>query len=178
MRIILLLSLLTWITFSCDRKDGKIELRESISSFEDSIRKLSNNLQPGERIPSVLNQELIELLVSYYHKYPDDVHAPEYLDKVHLMYSAMKNYSLSAKYADTILLKYKNYINRNFILESQASAYDIFIKPRDTAKVRYYNELLLEENKDLPKEKIEEIKFRLRNLHLSIDEIISTQITK
>ena len=178
MRILLFLLLVSLITFSCDREDDKLVLREGITNFEDSISKLSYELEPGERLAPGLNDELIELLLSYYRSYPNDDYAPEYLDKVHLLYSAMGNYALSAKYADTILINYKDYINRSFILESQASTYDVFIKPRDTAKVRYYNELLLEENKDLSKEKIQDIKFRLKNLNLTIDEIVSTQIEK
>lgn len=177
-RILSFAFLLSWIAFSCDTKDEQLVLKDRISNFEDSITTLSNNLGAGERISTNLNHDLIELLLSYYHTYPNDAYAPEYLDKVHLIYSALGNYALSAKYADTILLNYKDYINRNIILESQACTYDIFLKPRDTSKVRYYNELLLQENKGLSKEKIEDIKFRLKNLHLTIDAIVSTQIEK
>jgi hypothetical protein len=177
-KIILFLFLISLITFACDTKDEELILRERISNFEDSITALSYNLGAGERLSPELSHDLIELLLRYYHTYPDDVHAPEYLDKVHLTYSAMGNYFLAAKYADTILLNYKDYINRNFILESQVSTYDIFLKPRDTSKVRYYNELLLQENVELSTEKKEDIEFRLKNLHLTLDEIVGMQIDR
>jgi len=69
------------------------------------------------------------------------------------------------EYGDTLLLNFPNYKNRDFILESMASTYDVLIEPRDTSKVRYYYSLLLKV-KNLPKEKREGIENRLKHLDL------------
>jgi len=89
-----------------------------------------------------------------------------------MIYSSTKRYSLSVNYGDTLLKQYPNYINRAIIIESMAVTFDIFILPRKKEKVRFYNELLLKENPDFPKEKQEEIKFKLENLDLTLEEII------
>ena len=89
-----------------------------------------------------------------------------------MIYSSTKRYEKSAIYGDTLVLEYPDYINRPLILESMANVYDMYIFPRDTSKVRYYNELLLKENKDISKEKREEIQFKLDNLELTLQEII------
>lgn len=160
---------------SCGSGNEQTQMRDKIIAMEDSITVLTKNLQPGEQLNEEVNTKLIDLLTGYYRKYPNDIYAPEYLDKVHMVYSAMGKYDLSTKYADTLMTNYKDYINRAMILESQASTYDIFLQPRDTSKVRYYYELLLKETPDLSKDKIREIRFRLKNLHLTVDELIIMQ---
>ena len=174
MKILFSILMLVILT-SCGSGNDQTQMRDKIIAMEDSISVLTKNLSPGEQLGESVNLELIELLTSYYRTYPEDVYAPEYLDKVHMVYSAMGKYELSTKYADTLLTNYKDYINRAMIIESQASTYDIFLKPRDKEKVRYYYELLLKENPDLPKEKVDEIKFRLKNRDLTIDQLILLQ---
>jgi hypothetical protein len=52
-----------------------------------------------------------------------------------------------------------------------ASAYDIYILPRDTSKVRHYYDLLLKDEKvDVSKKK--DIRARLNHLNLTFDEYI------
>ena len=151
---------------------GAAALHEKITNKEDSIATLTKNLQPGEVLSPAVNTELIDLLSEYYHAFPDDAYAPECLDKLHMMYSGMGDYEMSANYADILLNKYPDYINRAMILESQASTYDMYIQPRDTSKVRHYYEMLLSEFPDLEKEKRDGIKSRLDNMHLTIEQII------
>ena len=86
--------------------------------------------------------------------------------------SSTKRYPLSINYGDTLLNQYPDYINRAMIVESMAVTYDIFISPRDKEKVRFYNELLLKENPNLPKDKRKEIEFKLENLDLTLEEMI------
>ena len=149
--------------------------REKIANMEDSIGKLTMELAPGEMLSEEVNLKLVDLLLEYYHKFPNDAYAPECLDKVHMTYSSIGRYKYSADYADTLLIKYPDYINREMILESQAGAYDVYLQPRDTAKVRYYYELLLKENPNLPKVKVKDIKERLQNLAITMEEIIMSK---
>ena len=161
-----------FILASCGEGEAQVVLRDGIAKMEDSISTVTRNLGPGELLDRSVNLELVDLLYEYYHAYPDDAYAPECLDKIHMVYSALGEYETSAKYADTLLNSYPDYINRAMILESQASAYDIYIIPRDTVKVRYFYDQLLKEFKNLPKDKVEGIKSRLENLDLTIEEMI------
>ncbi len=111
-------------------------------------------------------------MLDYYHNYPEDTYAAECLDKVHMKYSGLNIHPRAVEYADTLLLKYPDYVNRAMVLESQGSTYDVFIQPRDTAKVRYYYELLLKENPKLDKDKRAGIKDRLKHLDMTFDEFI------
>ncbi len=178
--------LILLITFSflssCNspKEEGKDEsnnesaevLLEQIKEKEDLISDLSKDLRPGMKTPTVMSEELVDLLLTFYHTFPDNASAPVCLDKVHMVYSAKRQYQKSADYGDTLLNNYPKYINRPMILESMATTYDIFIEPRDTSKVRYYNELLLKEDKEMSQEKREEILFKLNNLDLTLDEMI------
>lgn len=150
--------------------------REEIKLLEDSISVVSMKLELGEKIDISVKQRLINKLASYYQAFPEDDHAPEYLDKLHMVFVGEGDYKTAMQYADTLIKNYKNYINRAMVLESAANAYDMFIAPRDTSKVRYYNNLLLEENPKMNKEKREEILYRMKYLDLTIDEFIEFQI--
>ena len=148
------------------------KLIEQIKAKEDSISKISCDLRPGQLLPKEVSEELIDLLLLYFSENPKNAYSAECLQKVHMIYSSTKEYQKSADYGDTLLANFPDYINRPLILESMATSYDIYISPRDTNKIRHYNELLLEENPDLPAEKVEGIKFKLDNLELSLEEII------
>jgi hypothetical protein len=83
-------------------------------------------------------------------------------------------------YGDTLLSKFPTYKNRDFLLESMASSYDVIIEPRDTAKVRKYYNLLLKES-NLSPENRQDIGIRLKHLELDFFEYIdfqSKQVTK
>ncbi len=170
MRLFIGFICLTFALYSCS--GGASSAYDEIKKMEADITELSENLQPGEIVPEEKTNLLEELLKSFYQMYPENEHAPECLDKLHMMYSGRMDYETSARYADTLLDKYPNYVNRAMILESQASTYDIYLQPRDTSKVRYYYEMLLSEYPELPKDKREGIESRLENLHLSIEQII------
>ena len=162
-----------FITVSCDSQNVNNEsMLAEITKKEQSIKQISIDLRPGQVIPMSESDELVELLLAYYHASPESVEAPLCLDKIHMIYSSTKRYSLSVNYGDTLLNQYPDYINRAMIIESMAVTYDIFIHPRNKDKVRFYNEMLLTENPDLPEEKQAEIKFKLENLDLTLEEMI------
>lgn len=158
--------------------DEKAEMLKKIKDTETAIFEKSQNLGPGEVMTAADDQALIDVLLDFYRAFPEDEHAPECLDKVHMKYSGMADFRNAASYGDTLLTNYKDYVNRAMILESLANIYDMNVSPRDTAKVRRYNEQLLSENPDMPEEKANDIRYRLDNIELSIVELIQKRITE
>lgn len=158
-------------------KPTKESLKARIKEMEDSIRGLQANLSEIKQIPNLTHFELINRLLDYYHNYPEDPFAAECLDKVHMKYSGLNIPERAAQYADTLLLEYPKYPNRAMVLESQGSNFDVFIQPRDTAKVRYYYNLLLKENPKMDKEKRSGIEDRLKHLDMNFDEFIEYKIS-
>lgn len=146
---------------------------DAITAKEDSLAVASEKLPYGEMLPEDDTYQLITLLLNFSEDFPEDEHAPECLDKVHMAYSGLRVYNKASFYADKLLKEYPDYINKAMVLESQAGNYDLFIVPRDTSKVRYYYELLLKE--DITKEKRKDIKKRLKYLDLTIEEYILKQ---
>ena len=167
----LILSLLFLFVSSCGDavKENIEEMKSDIKVKEDSLSAFQTE---KVAIPRERQNSLISSLVDFYTLHPDDPYAPECLDKVQMLYSGMGNYRRASEYADLILEKYPKYINREMILESQASNFDIFIQPRDSVKVKYYYNLLLKENPKLNKEKKEEIQLRLKYVSLNFEEYI------
>ena len=152
------------------------ELRTKITDMEAKIKDQSLTMDAGEKSDPDKEKELIDLLKNYYQTYPEDKFSADCLAKLHMIYSGKRMYSTAAKYGDTLINNHTDYINRSIILESMASTYDIFIQPRDSAKVRYYNELILTEDKELSKEKRAEIEFRLKHNDLTIEELFELQL--
>lgn len=159
-------------------KPSKEELKGSIKQMEDSLKGLQANLSEIKQIPNLTRIELINRLLAFYYNYPEDTFAAECLDKVHMTYSGMNVHEKAIAYADTLLTKYPKYVNRAMILESQGSSYDIFIQPRDSAKVRYFYEMLLKENPSMDKDKRAGIKDRLKNNHLNFDQFIDKKMNE
>jgi hypothetical protein len=91
-----------------------------------------------------------------------------------MKYGELQAHQNAVAYGDTLLKSFPNYKNRDFVLESLGSSYDIYIEPRDTSKVRYYYELLLKE-KTVKNDKKAEIRARLKYLHLDLFEYINFQ---
>jgi tetratricopeptide (TPR) repeat protein len=153
-------------------KPSKEDLKARIKEMEDSLKGLQVNIQEVKQIPNLTHFELINRLLDYYHNYPEDSYSAECLDKVHMKYSGMNIHQRAVEYADRLLEKFPKYVNRALVLESQGSAYDIFIQPRDTSKVRKYYTMLLEENPKMEKDKAEGIRDRLRHLDMNFDQFI------
>lgn len=174
-KAIILLILVFPILFACGNPKSSVEkteseiLKEKITLKENSLAKFQGD---EKKISTIDRNELIEMLLDFYTRYPKDTYAPECLDKVHMAYSGMGLYNRASEYADLLLEKYPKYINRAMVLESQASNYDIFIQPRDTVKVKYYNTLLLKENPNMDKERKADIQMKLKHLDLKMEEYI------
>ena len=145
-------------------------LRERITSFEDSLAKLQKDPKKAAQITSLTQIELINRLTAYSRKYPKDAFSADCLFKTHMIYENLRAPQEARAYADTLLERFPDYKNRKLLLESLASSYDINT-PRDTAKVRYYFELLLKEP-GLKTQQKKDIKSRLAHLDLTFEEYI------
>jgi hypothetical protein len=150
-------------------KPSKEDLIKGIKKMEDS---LMTNLPKNTTERNLASYELIDRYLKFFRNYPEDTYAAECLDRVQMMYTGLNLTQRAIVYADSLLQEYPNYRNRKLVLENQASTYDMFIQPRDTVKVRYYYEKILKEFPNDDKTYRNEIQFRLKNLKLTIPELI------
>ena len=153
---------------------NKLKLKMSVIVMEDSISALQKNPITANSIPNLTQIELINRLKLYYKNFPNDDYSAECLFKIHIKYSDLKAHKDAMAYGDTLLSKFPNFKNRDFLLESMASSYDVIIEPRDTTKVRKYYSLLLKES-TLPPEKRQDISLRLKHMELNFFEFIDFQ---
>ncbi|MFM6934392.1 MAG: hypothetical protein ACKOXP_03050 [Flavobacteriales bacterium] len=168
--LILTISIIS-IVSSCGQStnaDKKTELKTSIKQMEDSIMSIQKDPIQAAKMPSLTNIELINRLLAYYHAYPKDPYSAECLFKTHIKYSDLQAYDLSVAYGDTLIQLFPAYKNKDFLLESLASTYDVLIEPRDQEKVAYYYGLLLKENINDSKRK--DIQNRLKHIDMDFFE--------
>lgn len=169
-RLICLLSLIVFVS-SCSEDRSVDGLKERIEENVVALQELTIEEDKLD-VRDTMRVELINSLLDFYHTYPEDTYAPECLDKVHFVYSAMRNYREAAKYGDTILLNYPDYVNREMVIESQYNTYDMFVSPRNKEKAAYYLKMWLKEYPDMDNEKKKEIEERLKYIDLTIEQMI------
>ncbi|MEY3099608.1 MAG: hypothetical protein RIS63_501, partial [Bacteroidota bacterium] len=129
---------------SPEKQSKKTELRDRITSYEDSLATLQKDPKKAAQITSLAQIELINRLNAYSRAFPKDTFSADCLFKTHMIYEQLRAPLEARAYADTLLERFPNYKNRSLLLESLASSYDMNM-PRDTTKVRYYFNLLLQE---------------------------------
>jgi hypothetical protein len=156
------------------KTDKKTELKTSIKQMEDSIMAIQKDPSQAAKMPSLTNIELINRLLAYYRAYPEDSFSADCLFKVHIKYSDLQAYEQSVAYGDTLIQLFPNYANKDFLLESLASTYDVLIEPRDAEKVKYYYELLLKEKIKASKRK--DIENRLKHIDMDFFEYSQFQM--
>ena len=160
------------VTASCSSdvevRKGK-DIKKDIKKVESKVMEASKTgiYNPAYKKSS---NELLEYLLEYYHSYPKDKYSAECLTKVHMLHSRMGNIEKSVAYADTLLDQFPKYKNRSQVIESQIQSYEMDIKPRNIEKIKGYLELWLAENKKAPKEKIEDMEYHLKFVHMSLEE--------
>lgn len=123
------------------------------------------------KITSLAQIELINRLTTYSRAYPKDTLSADCLFKIHMIYEQLRAPLEARAYADTLLERFPKYKNRSLLLESLASSYDIN-SPRDTTKVRYYFNLLLQEPQISKQQKLD-INKRLANIALTFEQYIT-----
>lgn len=152
-------------------------LKNAIKQMEDSIVTMQKT---NKNIPSLAQIELINRLKLFYYAFPTDKYAADCLFKIHIKYSDLNSQKNAMAYGDTLLKNFPNYSNRDFLLESMGSSYDVVIEPRDTSKVRYYYTMLLKEGA-ISAAKREDLKLRLKYIKLDFfkyTDFLSTQEAK
>ncbi len=151
-----------------DVRKKKVIMKE-IEAAETKVNEASKSSETAEAFEES-REELMTLLLEFYHAYPKEKYAAECVTKIHMLHSAMGNTEQAVAYADTLLEQYPKAENRAQIIESQILAYEMLIKPRDVNKIKGYLELWLSENKKAPKEKIEDMKYHLKFVGMSLED--------
>ncbi len=147
-------------------------LKKNITEFEDSVAQVQTDSKSPNAMSNISNIELINRLTAYYRAFPKDEYAADCLFKIHMKFSELEAQEKAIAYGDTLLQSFPNYKNKDFLLESMGSTYDVLIQPRDTSKIRYYYSLLLKEKK-LTKETREGIENRLKHIELDFYSYIN-----
>lgn len=150
------------------KSDKKTELKTRIKEMEDSIMGIQKDPMKAAKMPSLTNIELINRLLAYYQAFPTDSFSADCLFKVHMKYSDVQAYEQSVAYGDTLLQLFPTYKNRDFLIESLASTYDVLIEPRNEQKIEYYYRLLLKEK--LQASKRRDIEDRLKHIEMDFFE--------
>ena len=148
------------------------EMDQQVKAVEDSLKR--GLIKPDPAVEARYAESCLKI----YRTFPNSKEAPRYLDKAHMIYSSAGSHEIAARYADTLIRKYPKYENRPMVLLSLASAYDMFIVPRNKFLVEKYYRLLLTENPNLPKEEREGYEFRLKHIDLTYEELIDLQAQK
>lgn len=174
MRIILGLSL-ALLLFNCGGEESTADLKATIESLESELNKESAT---NSAETEVLRDSLTNTLLKCYQSNRKDESAPECLDKLQMIYSAKRDFTTAAKYADTLIEKYPKYANRLLVIESQYTNYDMFIQPRDKEKARYYLEMLLKEDKKMDKQTRADFEYRLEYMDLTIEQLMQRNMTE
>lgn len=171
--------------FSCENKndanttDEKQEQKASVTSAKDlpyllsRVKQLEDSItsevskNPSKRIGSFVFLDLINRLKDVVNNFPKAPETAACLFKLHMKYGEMKAYKESIAYGDTLMQRFPDFKDRDLVLQSIATTYDIFVKPRDSEKVSFYLNQLLQ-SKTLSKDEKEEIKTRLKFINLDV----------
>lgn len=160
------------VTASCSGDQDirkRHEIKKDIKSAESRVTEASKAGAVTEEFQNA-SEDLMESLLEYYHGYPEDKYSAECVTKVHMLHSALGNVDEAVAYGDTLLDQFPKYKNRSQVIESQIQAYEMLIKPRNVEKIKGYLKMWLAENKDAPKEKIEDMEYHLKFVAMSLEE--------
>lgn len=151
-----------------------------VKQLEDSITTEVTK-DPNKPIGSFVFLDLINRLKDVANNFPEAPETAGCLFKLHMKYGEMKGFKESLCYGDTLLNRFPSFKDRNLLLQSMATTYDLSLKPRDSKKVEYYLKLLLE-SKTLPENEKAEIKNRLKYINLDVlaysTKLNSSKITR
>lgn len=145
---------------------------EQVKKFEDSLRALK--VDPNRLTDPKLGVLYAEKCLSVAHQFPKSEQAPASMDKAHIIFASLGMHARSVAIGDTLIRDYPTYKNRPMVLQSLASAYDLFLQPRRKDKVLFYYNLLLKENPNFPKDEREMIENRIKYIDLTFEQMIDT----
>ncbi|XOV67723.1 MAG: hypothetical protein ACFHU9_00865 [Fluviicola sp.] len=160
------------VTTSCSNEPEVRKRKEIKKDIKSAETKVTNASKAGQVTPEfeASSEELMAALLEYYHAYPKDKYSAECVTKVHMLHAALNNVEESVAYGDTLLEQFPKYENRAQVIESQIQAYEMLIKPRNVEKIKGYLNMWLAENKKAPQQKIEDMKYHLKFVDMSLEE--------
>lgn len=171
MKILIPFALLVLAAACSERKLSETQRKEialrKMEHYEDSVKMLSSN-------PDVAVQYADKCL-EIYRSFPHSKEAPKYLDRAHMILTSAGMSQRAVLYADTLIRRYPNYNNRPMVLMSLATAYDMFLVPRNKQKAEKYYKMWLEENPKAPADQRSDVKYRLQYIDLSYDEMLNRE---
>lgn len=167
----LLLLACLFIFAACGETESRSQetIKKDIEKREKEISDLSKKVESIEDLDAE-SEELIDVLLEFYRAYPKEEYAAGCLSKVHMIYARMGDIEKSVAYGDTLLNKYPNFVDRAQIIESQIQSYEMMIEPRDVEKISSYLKMWLKENKNAPKQKIEDMEYHLKFVSMSLKD--------
>jgi hypothetical protein len=182
-KIIFIFSLL--IAFAaCESKskDGQREitvdsLKASIQEMDDSLNMMMEEAikSPNYTMNKVAYHEAINRNKDFYARFPENDFAEIAIGKVAGLYLQLNVEQEAVKWRDTLLNKYPNTQDKVGLLELQMNYYDL--NEYDPEKIRHYaNRLLAIEN--LPAERREQYKYRLKHIDKTFDELIELRMSE
>ncbi len=151
------------------------ELLENFKRYEDSLGVMGQKSQITNSTSAVA---YAEKCISVAEQIPKSKEAPKLLDKAHMIFCNFNMHRRSLAPAQMLIEKYPSYKNRPMVIQSVASAYDLFILPRQKDQAKKYYKMYLSEYPKLPKAEKEQIQFRLDNIDLTMEELIDKQVGK
>ncbi|MFT6246016.1 MAG: hypothetical protein ACJA0U_001778 [Salibacteraceae bacterium] len=166
MKSLLTVLALTTLLFSCAQEvklTSKEKVKNEISDQEEIVTELSKDHSKTKET-DLAKVELVNVLLSYFKKFPKDGYSANCLSKVVMLHTGLNDIDMATAYTDTLIDKYPKFVDRSQIIDSQIVAYKISISPRDTEKIKKYLNLWLKENTKASKEKISEMKYHLENV--------------
>jgi tetratricopeptide (TPR) repeat protein len=172
-KTIVFFALIAFAFSSCqgDGKEGsetetgvnKDALKVEIKAIEDSLFSVIPD------VPKDLYDLAISRNLQYFDHFPEDEFSAECLDRVQGYFSQLQRLKLSILYTDTLLSRFPNYQNKQFLMYNRATTLDFI---RDTVRAKIAYEEYLKTFPDLPKEEREEIEELIKLVPYSFEERI------
>lgn len=164
------------LIFACSNGTEESEaLKDQIVQFEKKVSQTTLGNSDSKDIMTE-KSKLADALYTYYRQYPDDPYAANCLSKLHMLYSGMNETDKAVAYADTLLERYPDFIDRLQVIESQIISYELDVRPRNVKMIKKYIKLWLKENTSADHEKIDEMNYHLEHVDLSLEERIKLNL--
>lgn len=153
-------------------EDKTKQLLQDFNNYEDSLGVMQVNTKVTNSTTAV---QYAEKCIAVAEEIPQSEEAPKLLDKAHMIFCTFNMHRRSLDPATKIIKDYPYYKNRLMVIQSVANAYDMFILPREKNQAKKYYEMYLKENKSISKEEKADLEFRIKNIDLTVDQLIEVQ---
>lgn len=149
------------------------DIRASNDSLRSSYKRYMADPTPAKEINHGLVLRVAHKQVVFYQYYPKHKEAAFYLDNAFQLYTSEKMYKEASDLGQILIESYPKYKGRAMAIYNLAALYDGVLDNR-AAMEKYYT-LLLKDYPKLDSETRLMIEDRLKNKHLSQDELIELE---